>query len=90
MRSHGRFHWLARKLIRTTCVLFMDQQPEQVTQLLNAAVAGDTRAAQEFLPLVYEQLRRLAAARMTQQPPGQTLQATALVHEAWLRLAGSR
>jgi RNA polymerase sigma factor (TIGR02999 family) len=67
----------------------MDQPPEQVTQLLNAAVAGDPHAAQELLPLVYEQLRHLAASRMTQQPPGHTLQATALVHEAWLRLAGS-
>jgi len=67
----------------------MDQRPEQVTQLLNAAVAGDLHAAQELLPLVYEQLRHLAAARMMQQPAGQTLQATALVHEAWLRLAGS-
>jgi RNA polymerase sigma factor (TIGR02999 family) len=67
----------------------MDQAPEQVTQLLNAAVAGDPHAAQELLPLVYEQLRHLAAARMTQQPPGHTLQATALVHEAWLRLTGS-
>jgi RNA polymerase sigma factor (TIGR02999 family) len=67
----------------------MDQLPEQVTLLLNAAVAGDAHAAQELLPLVYEQLRHLAAARMTQQPPGQTLQATALVHEAWLRLTGS-
>lgn len=67
----------------------MDQAPEQVTQLLNAAVAGDPHAAQELLPLVYEQLRHLAAAKMTQQPPGHTLQATALVHEAWLRLAGS-
>jgi RNA polymerase sigma factor (TIGR02999 family) len=67
----------------------MDQAPEQVTHLLNAAVAGDPHAAQELLPLVYEQLRHLAAARMTQQPPGHTLQATALVHEAWLRLAGS-
>jgi RNA polymerase sigma factor (TIGR02999 family) len=68
---------------------FMDQAPEQVTQLLNAAVAGDAHAAQELLPLVYDQLRHLAAARMMQQPAGQTLQATALVHEAWLRLAGS-
>jgi RNA polymerase sigma factor (TIGR02999 family) len=68
---------------------FMDPAPEQVTQLLNAAVAGDAHAAEELLPLVYEQLRHLAAARMMQQPAGHTLQATALVHEAWLRLAGS-
>ncbi len=60
-----------------------------VTQLLHAIDAGDPRAAEQLLPLVYEELRRLAAARMAQEKPGQTLQATALVHEAWLRLAGS-
>jgi RNA polymerase sigma factor (TIGR02999 family) len=60
-----------------------------VTQLLNAVENGDPRAAEELLPLVYEELRKLAAARMAQQPDGQTLQATALVHEAWLRLVDS-
>ena len=60
-----------------------------VTQLLHALDAGDPKAADQLLPLVYEELRRLAAARMAQEKPGQTLQATALVHEAWLRLAGS-
>lgn len=59
-----------------------------VTLLLNAIEAGDPKAADELLPLVYEELRRLAAAKMAQEKPGQTLQATALVHEAWLRLAG--
>ena len=49
----------------------------------------DPKAAEELLPLVYEELRCLAAARMALQPPGQTLQATALVHEAWLKLAGN-
>lgn len=48
-----------------------------------------TKAAEEFLPSVYDELRSLAAAKMAQQPPGQTLQATALVHEAWLKVAGS-
>lgn len=57
-----------------------------VTQLLHAMDAGDPRAADQLLPLVYEELRKLAAARMAQEKPGQTLQATALVHEAWLRL----
>jgi RNA polymerase sigma factor (TIGR02999 family) len=57
-----------------------------VTRLLNAVGQGDPKAAEELLPLVYEELRRLAAAKMAQQPSGQTLQATALVHEAWLRL----
>jgi len=59
-----------------------------VTLLLNAIEAGDPKAADQLLPLVYEELRRLAAAKMAQEKPGQTLQATALVHEAWLRLAG--
>ncbi len=57
-----------------------------VTQVLNAAVAGDPRAPAELLPLVYDQLRSLAAARLAAETPGQTLQATALVHEAYLRL----
>ncbi|MFO1461869.1 MAG: sigma-70 family RNA polymerase sigma factor [Verrucomicrobiota bacterium] len=59
-----------------------------VTQLLQAMDAGDPKAADQLLPLVYEELRRLAAAKMAQEKPGQTLQATALVHEAWIRLAG--
>jgi RNA polymerase sigma factor (TIGR02999 family) len=59
------------------------------TQLLSAIDAGDPKAADQLLPLVYEELRRLAALKMAQEKPGQTLQATALVHEAWLRLAGS-
>ncbi len=57
-----------------------------VTHLLQAASAGDPRAAAELMPLVYEELRKLAAHKMAQERPGQTLQATALVHEAWLRL----
>ena len=60
-----------------------------VTRLLSALDQGDPKAAAELLPLVYEELRRLAAHKMAQEAPGQTLQATALVHEAWLRLAGS-
>ena len=64
----------------------MAQAPEQVTQILDAAGAGDAQAAEKLLPLVYEELRRLAAARMAKETPGQTLQPTALVHEAWLRL----
>jgi len=60
-----------------------------VTQLLEAIESGDPNAAERLLPLVYEELRRLAAARMANEKPGQTLQPTALVHEAWLRLAGS-
>lgn len=60
-----------------------------VTQILIAIDAGDSLAAEQLLPLVYEELRRLAAARMAQEKPGQTLDATGLVHEAWLRLAAN-
>lgn len=59
-----------------------------VTQILNAIEHGDAHAAEELLPLVYEELRKLAAAKMANERPGQTLQPTALVHEAWLRLVG--
>ena len=59
-----------------------------VTQLLDAAAAGDPKAAAELLPLVYDELRKLAAARLAVEKPGQTLQPTALVHEAYLRLVG--
>ena len=57
-----------------------------VTHILNLVQQGDPKAAEELLPLVYDELRRLAAHRMAGEAPGQTLQATALVHEAWLRL----
>src|SRR5262245_38328486 len=57
-----------------------------VTRLLDAAAAGDRKAAADLLPLVYDELRKLAAARMAAEPPDQTRQATALVHEAYLRL----
>jgi RNA polymerase sigma factor (TIGR02999 family) len=64
----------------------MSGGPNQTKQILNAAESGDAQAAQQLLPLVYEELRRLAAAKMANEAPGQTLQATALVHEAWMRL----
>jgi RNA polymerase sigma factor (TIGR02999 family) len=60
-----------------------------VTRILESIEQGDPNAAGRLLPLVYEELRKLAAARMAREAPGQTLQATALVHEAWLKLAGS-
>jgi RNA polymerase sigma factor (TIGR02999 family) len=60
----------------------------EVTHLLDRAREGDPKAAGELLPLVYDELRRLAAANMARQPPGHTLQPTALVHEAYLRLTG--
>ena len=59
-----------------------------VTRLLNAIEGGDPKAADQLLPLVYDELRQLASYRMAKERPGQTLQATALVHEAWLQLAG--
>jgi RNA polymerase sigma factor (TIGR02999 family) len=60
----------------------------EMTQLLSAVEKGDACAAEQLLPLVYDELRKLAAHKMSLQPPGQTLQATALVHEAYLRLVG--
>ena len=61
----------------------------EVTQILERVEQGDPKAAEELLPLVYEELRKLAAVKMAQERPGLTLQATALVHEAWLRLVGA-
>src|SRR6202171_3187643 len=58
----------------------------EVTRILSAIEQGDPSAAEQLLPLIYEELRKLAAQRMAQEKPGQTLQATALVHEAYLRL----
>src|SRR6266404_6127508 len=60
------------------------------TVLLTAVEQGDSKAAAELLELVYDELRHLASAKMAQQAPGQTLQPTALVHEAWLRLVGAK
>ncbi|MBI3879087.1 MAG: sigma-70 family RNA polymerase sigma factor [Verrucomicrobia bacterium] len=61
-----------------------------VTLLLHAIERGDSTAADQLFPLVYQELRRLAAAKMAKERPGHTLQATALVHEAWLRLGGDK
>jgi RNA polymerase sigma factor (TIGR02999 family) len=62
----------------------------EVTRILSAIAAGDPQAAQRLAPLVYDELRRLAAAQVAREKPGQTLDATALVHEAWMRLAGGQ
>jgi len=76
-------------------LLFLSGNPSSrgnmsdVTRILNAIEQGDAKAADKLLPLVYEELRRLAGLKMSQEPPGQTLQATALVHEAYIRLVGS-
>jgi RNA polymerase sigma factor (TIGR02999 family) len=61
----------------------------EVTRILSAIEQGDPHAAEQLLPLVYDELRQLAAQRLAQEKPGQTLQATALVHEAYLRLVGA-
>jgi len=63
--------------------------PQQVTRILGALSTGEPQASKELLPLVYSDLRKLAASRMSRLAPGQTLQATALVHEAYVRLVGS-
>jgi len=62
----------------------------EVTRMLEAVERGDPKAAEEILPLVYSELRKLAAHKMANEAPGQTLQPTALVHEAWLRLGGDQ
>jgi RNA polymerase sigma factor (TIGR02999 family) len=67
-----------------------DPAAGDITLLLQRADAGDVQAANQILPLVYGELRKLAAAKMAREAPGQTLQATALVHDAWLRLGGDR
>ena len=61
---------------------------KDVTRILDAVQRGEPKAADELLPLVYEELRKLATQKMSHEVPGQTLQPTALVHEAWLRIAG--
>jgi RNA polymerase sigma factor (TIGR02999 family) len=70
--------------------LLWSVQSGEFTQLLQRVDQGDVHAATEILPLVYEELRKLAAAKMAREPGGLTLQPTALVHEAWLRLAGEQ
>jgi RNA polymerase sigma factor (TIGR02999 family) len=62
----------------------------EVTRILSAIEAGDAGAARELLPLVYDELRRLAAQKLAREKPGQTLQATALVHEAYVRLVDGK
>ncbi len=67
-----------------------DQPNTEVTRILDALGQGDARAAAQLLPLVYDELRRLAAVELAHEKPGQTLDATALVHEAYLRLGGNQ
>lgn len=87
-KSHiGKNWWNSRNLGRVV-ILYPDVS--DITLLLQASSRDDRLASEELLPLVYEELRRVALARIAQERPGQTLQATALVHEAWLELAGSK
>ena len=79
---------LVRLGLHTSSVDVHSGLVSEVTQILEQVEQGDPKAADRLLPLVYEELRKLAAAKMAQERPGQTLQATALVHEAWLRLVG--
>jgi RNA polymerase sigma factor (TIGR02999 family) len=80
-RSHGGVWTQARNV-------GMMQAVSDVTHILEAMQRGESQAAGQLLTLVYEELRRIAAHKMAQEPPGHTLQATALVHEAWLRMLG--
>jgi RNA polymerase sigma factor (TIGR02999 family) len=68
----------------------MKGAPDQIREVIEAAGAGDPQATEQLLLLLYDELRRLAAAKMARETPGQTLQPTALVHEAWLRLTGGQ
>ena len=80
--SENETGWLLPPAINCGCL-------SDVTQLLQAAATGDSRAAAELLPLVYDELRRLAAHRLAGEPNNHTLQPTALVHEAWLKISRS-
>ena len=82
------------EFIGSSCLLLCSaatiKRVSDVTRILEAAQNGDPTAAEQLLPLVYEELRRLAAHKMANEAAGQTLQPTALVHEAWLRLVGNQ
>jgi RNA polymerase sigma factor (TIGR02999 family) len=81
---HDIVHVVARRFGATL------EPVSDVTHMLQGAQEGDSAAADQLLPLVYEELRRLAASKMSKEAVGQTLQPTALVHEAWLRLVGNQ
>src|SRR5207244_1139697 len=82
--------FVARRMVYSAVIqaisIFPVPPMNEVTGILSAIELGDPHAAEQLLPLVYEELRRLAAQKLAQEKPGQTLQATALVHEAYLRL----
>src|SRR5262245_38200531 len=86
---HNRFHNPAVPLVLTASAGVAGSRrgaKSDVTRILSQIEAGDPSAAGQLLPLVYDELRELAAAKLAHERPGQTLQATALVHEAYLRL----
>jgi RNA polymerase sigma factor (TIGR02999 family) len=80
---------MATATIVDIVVIGMGPAMNDVSQILSRIESGDSTASEQLLPLVYDELRRLAAAKLAHEKPGQTLQATALVHEAYLRLVGS-
>jgi RNA polymerase sigma factor (TIGR02999 family) len=88
-RSGGRKEWI-RKLHRDYAARIISEPSgagmSDVTRILSAIEQGDAQASEQLLPLVYDELRRLAAQKLAQEKPGQTLQATALVHDAYIRL----
>lgn len=75
--------------MRTIPILFRGGCMSDVTQIIDAIARGDEHASEQLLPMIYQELRNLAASKLAQEPPGQTLQATALVHEAYVRLVDS-
>jgi RNA polymerase sigma factor (TIGR02999 family) len=76
------------EIVRRSGFRYALQSMSEFTRILGSIEEGNLQAASQLLPLVYDELRRLAQAKMSREQPGQTLQPTALVHEAWLRLAG--
>ena len=93
-RSQSAIEVAGNEFIGSSCHLLCSaatiKRVSDVTRILEAAQNGDPTAAEQLLPLVYEELRRLAAHKMANEAAGQTLQPTALVHEAWLRLVGNQ
>jgi len=87
-KGHARLNHGLRSVLDIFSDCFRLPRVSDVTRILNRVQRGDAQAADELLPLVYEELRKLAAFKMANETPGQTLQPTALVHEAWLRLTG--
>jgi RNA polymerase sigma factor (TIGR02999 family) len=87
LKSKVRANVITSQLLVSSPAVIFDPMTE-VTRILNALEQGDAHAASQLLPLVYDELRRLASQKLAQERPGQTLEATALVHEAYLRLVG--